>query len=332
LSFDIKIPNDINTSYKTINIEAMVVAKPATYSYLKNPSDNYKTWNSFNKKVFSFNFVDKQNSRDFLKTNCKFKFISPEPKSTFVSGKDPYHTDFNLSVGMDCNQLTKTKNKPDPQSVHIYYEMKCPKSFNSDYTEWYVYQETFAIGNKYFDIDFHIPDISQPVFSQKFELENSNLLDMLYSRKQYAKSDDFGYTYPYGLAKRCDLLARIYSNGDEIATLKDYFYLNQCKVNIINENPDAVYCTENKNGSRLPIIAKLVFNNCSRDMFDYNSLKVLHFEIIPNATPNKQSGDVQDNKHYLNYIGASGLLHNSDKNGQTLYTNLNGITVFQYDF
>ncbi len=331
-SFKIKIPNDIKVTNKTISFEMMIVAEPATYGYLKNPSNNYKTWNSFDKANLSFNFLDKQNSRDFLKTNCKFKFITPEPKTTFVPGKDPYHTDFNLSVGMDCDQLLKTKNKPDPQSVHIYYEMKCPKQFNSDYTEWYAYQETFATGNKYFDIDFHTLDIYQPVFSQKFELENSNLLDMLYSRKQQAGQEDFGYVYPYGLAKRCDLVARIYSNGYEIATLKDYFYLNQCKVNIINENPDAVYCTENERGGRLPINLKIVFSNCSRDMFDYNSLDYLYFEITPNATPNKQEGDVRDNRWYYNYVGATSLLDNIDKNGQTLFSDINGVADYQYDY
>lgn len=332
LDFEIKIPNDIKVTNKMISIEAMVVALPATYDYLKNPTNNYKTWNSFNKKTLSYSFADKQASSDFLKTNCKFKFIKPEPKSTFVSGKDPYHTGFNLSVEMNCDQLTKTKNKPDPESVHIYYEMRCPKQFNSDYTEWYSYHEMFAQDSKYFDIDFDLLDTSKRVFSQKFELENGNLLDMLYYQNQKHESEDSRTVWPYGLAKRCDLLAHIYSHGDEIAILKDYFYLNQCKVNIINEKPNAVYCTEDKNGGHFPINVKLVFSNCSRELFDYDTLKYLHFEIVPNPTPHKQWKDIKDNKTYEYYGGFGSLADGYDHNGQTIYTDVNGINSYVSEY
>jgi hypothetical protein len=110
---------------------------PAYYEHFKIKENDYKNWRETEKESISFDFLDKQSSHDFLKTNCNFKFKSPEPKSIFVSNKNPYYTDFNLSVEMNCNQLTKTKNKLDPQSLEISYRMECPKHFNTDRTRNY---------------------------------------------------------------------------------------------------------------------------------------------------------------------------------------------------
>jgi len=136
---------------------------------------------------------------------------------------------------MRCNQLLKTKNKPDPEKIKIEYTVICPQQYNTDVLEQFGYYDKNYINNsKDFDIDFHIPTTdSYNNFSQTFELENDTLLNIL--KKRYAPYD---YNI-YGQTKRCDVKMNIYSkyrDYEPIASISDYFYLNQCTVSVQNEH------------------------------------------------------------------------------------------------
>jgi hypothetical protein len=111
----------------------------------------------------------------------------------------------------------------------------------------------------------------------------------------------------------------ISNDGDYIAEIKDYFYLNQCKVNVINETPNKTYCTENKNGDLLSIPVKFVFSNCSRDIFSPSSVEYITFEVSPHS---KSKPNIKDEQGSTMRTHATGMLIGYDKNGQTMYTNL----------
>jgi hypothetical protein len=137
---------------------------------------------------------------------------------------------------------------------------------------------------KTFKVDFHSPDLIRSDFSQEFQLENGTLLDILNRR-----SEIVGYSMKYGLSKRCDIFADIYSDHGIIASLKNYFYLNQCKVNVINENPEKVYCTEDKEGNHNPIMVKIVFGNCVNDNISMYPIDYINTDMSPR--PGKKIGE-----------------------------------------
>jgi hypothetical protein len=95
-----------------------------------------------------------------MKDNCNFKIISPASKSIFAEGKDPYHTNFDLSLQMTCSKIGKTKFQSNPKDLSIKYKIKCPKQFNSDNTEWYVYQDVFVSGQKQYDIQASLEELT----------------------------------------------------------------------------------------------------------------------------------------------------------------------------
>lgn len=71
--------------------------------------------------------------------------------------------------------------------------------------------------------------------------------------------------------------------------INEYFYLNQCKINIINEHPNKIYCTE-KNGKALPIKMKISFSNCARD----NYANMDNVDFITNQNPSEKRRSVLD--------------------------------------
>jgi len=161
-------------------------------------------------------------------------------------------------------------------------------------------------------------------------LENTTLIDILRDKYHSISVNPNAIKLPFAfdLSQRCDLTAYVYSNGEQIAQLKDYFYLNQCNVNIINKHPDWTYCTENKYGNPAPIDVKTVFVNCAHDNSD--NLDSIIFVIFPN--PNQKIKSIYDSDfQYQFYINADNL-HTDDKLGQTIYTNINGTYTFKRYF
>ena len=150
-----------------------------------------------------------------------------------------------------------------------------------------------------FEID--IPkNFDGPKFKTQLVLENDTLISILEQRQkhQILPSPPGGdgdaspmpfIPYSIGLSKRCDLIAEIYSEENElIGKLNDYFYLNQCKLKTINEHPDWTYCTNDKNDNFLPIDIKLTFSKCARDiLYPIDNMSFLLFPD-PNASNNNQ--------------------------------------------
>lgn len=317
------IPNDIKIENDKGTLEFFVVIRPTYYAHYKTSDNNYRVWREAEKSIITFDFEDDSFGINYLKSYCKFSFAEPIPKSNFLDNKDPYYTNFKLSINMECDtSFMRNKNKTLPKDIWVSYTMNCPRHFDSDWkSQSGNYNSEFLNNSKEFIGKLPI-NINEPKFSTNLILEDTTLIDIL--RKKYysikVNPNDFKIPFAFDLSKRCDLTAYIYSNGEEIAQLKDYFYLNQCNVNIINAHPDWTYCTENKYGNPAPIDVKVIFANCAHDHSE--PLQSISFAIYPN--PDQKIKKIYDS----DYQDPLGISTNNwqidDKLGQTIYTNING--------
>jgi hypothetical protein len=122
--------------------------------------------------------------------------------------------------------------------------MDCPNHFNTD---WQTadnpnYKENFLNGIKEFKFDIDTQSLN---FEKIFVLEDTTLMEILYGNSSTNSSNNDFVTKPqgrrsFGLSKRCDLDIKINTTEEDIplTSLKDYFYLNQCYVRVINEHPE----------------------------------------------------------------------------------------------
>ncbi|MDD3156463.1 MAG: hypothetical protein PHP14_03640 [Candidatus Pacebacteria bacterium] len=74
-------------------------------------------------------------------------------------------------------------------------------------------------------------------------LEETTLIDILLNKKVQTNPKNKNTTTPrsFGLSKKCDIgvqIKRNQHNQHPGVSLKDYFYLNQVKVKVVNEHPE----------------------------------------------------------------------------------------------
>lgn len=227
--------------------------------------------------------------------NCKISLIDPAPKSNFLPNKDPYFSNFKLNMDLSCED--NDLNKSGGEKLQISYKVRCPMAHSSSEISNHFYQDIFFDDTIEVIANLQKRSGMKGGDDEKFH-QSINLISTAFLTE---KLNEISRAMPewetemvniFGVAERCDVDVELMSNSLNL-NLNEYFYLNQCKINIINEHPNKIYCTE-KDGQALPIKVKISFSNCARD----NYANMSNADFISNPNPSEKRRTILDESRF----------------------------------